>query len=683
MKMRTAHSIRMALVLYIFFILFGAFRLFAAPASSADKINLTDSWKFSVDADETGLEKGYDKPNLDIAAWRNIKVGVPYENQGIIQKNQKYDGELPYNGISWYCRDILIPKDWEKSDLIVNLGTIDDSSKIWFNGNVIGESENVDSPTEFKIKHDFVKYGEQNRISIRIKDIRLSGGMTVGSPYIRRMSKWETIKLDIKTPRYNVYYKDEEVKFDITVSEISGVSELEVICKIMDIDLTPIANQKIQIAISQNPAVVSSASVNLKQLPVGWYGIDLSVEENGNIMATIPFSFVVFSGDVKFEEPDKSPFALCGGSLFHITTEEHKTIGERRLALHRLCGAVYGRNDLWWHEIEKEKGKFDFEKSDSAVALFQKHDINLLGILCYASKWSVDFKAPSTDSELDEYINYVKTIVSRYKGKIKYWEVWNEPNLDEFWKPKPNADDYSKMLKRAYTEIKKIDPEIKVIGMVTSLCDVEFVGKCLKNGCGAYMDVISVHPYQDPSPPTDMSSEIGKIYKLKNLLSEYKLTTPIWITECGWQTNNKPARLQASYLVKYYVDLFSRNIVDRIYWFNLDDWQTRGSSQCCQYGILYIDMSPKPSYASYHFMTEMLHDFTEIIALKNTPDGISGYRASFKNKQPVYIFWSEKGSQVLGCSEDTKKAFDIYGREKPILDGKIEVSTEPCFLIKE
>lgn len=44
------------------------------------------------------------------------------------------------------------------------------------------------------------------------------------------------------------------------------------------------------------------------------------------------------------------------------------------------------------------------------------------------------FIPPTTDEQIDAFIKHVRFMVNRYKGAMKYWELWNEQNIG-YWQP--------------------------------------------------------------------------------------------------------------------------------------------------------------------------------------------------------------------------------------------------------
>lgn len=80
-------------------------------------------------------------------------------------------------------------------------------------------------------------------------------------------------------------------------------------------------------------------------------------------------------------------------------------------------------------KMEPTRGKFDFKEQDYWVNLAQKKPMRLHGhCLVYhegAPEWLTKFSGSTSDFEA-AVKNHIQTVVGRYKGKIKSWDVINE-----------------------------------------------------------------------------------------------------------------------------------------------------------------------------------------------------------------------------------------------------------------
>lgn len=78
---------------------------------------------------------------------------------------------------------------------------------------------------------------------------------------------------------------------------------------------------------------------------------------------------------------------------------------------------------------------------------------------------------PYTDEQINAYVNYCKFVVSHFRDEVKYFEIWNEPNITAFNPENRTAADYTKLLKAAYEGIKSVNPNAVVIGGVCATPD--------------------------------------------------------------------------------------------------------------------------------------------------------------------------------------------------------------------
>ena len=105
----------------------------------------------------------------------------------------------------------------------------------------------------------------------------------------------------------------------------------------------------------------------------------------------------------------------------------------------------------------------------------------------YGPSWTVPNKFQTPPDDLSLWDNYLTRTVKRYKGKVKYWEIWNEPDISPVLKHKPEL--YFKLLKRNYKQIKEIDPKAEVIGICGS--HMWFFKAALEANALDYLDIIS------------------------------------------------------------------------------------------------------------------------------------------------------------------------------------------------
>ena len=172
--------------------------------------------------------------------------------------------------------------------------------------------------------------------------------------------------------------------------------------------------------------------------------------------------------------------------------------------------------------------------------------------------------------------------MSRYRGRIPAYIIWNEPNLALEWNgqpPDPTA--YVELLEAGYRAIKETDPDALVVsaGLAPTntqndeaLDDRLFLQQMYEAGAAPFFDVLGAHAYGFGHPPADPRGahdglNLARTEDLRDIMVERgDGDKPVWITEMGWTVQgNEHSRWQevseaqqAEYLVGA-LDLIERN----------------------------------------------------------------------------------------------------------------------------
>jgi hypothetical protein len=345
-------------------------------------------------------------------------------------------------------------------------------------------------------------------------------------------------------------------------------------------------------------------------------------------------------------------FGLNGVGFFHYRdSADAHDIAQRKMDALRSAGARWDRFDFWWGEIEPEKGKWKWDKADWIVEFYRRNGIGMLPILCYRANWMQS--PPHTEEDFREFAEYVFRVVDRYKGAVKYWEIWNEPNIPTFWKP-PSAVDYAKLLKAAYMAAKKADPNCVIMGASANETDVNWLLDIAKNGATTYMDVVSFHPYSMADGPEEMqlARQIENVHAVMAQIGRPEI--PIWITEMGWIADiNKPDEVaaQCKYMVQSHVIALAGG-VEKLFWFNLQDWKEGEKLE--GWGMLSPEGKAKATGTVYRFLVDKLGGakFLGCLPLQNG----SAYLFERAGKT-VVIAWARRGQQTSFPVSTSAKAY--------------------------
>jgi hypothetical protein len=236
-----------------------------------------------------------------------------------------------------------------------------------------------------------------------------------------------------------------------------------------------------------------------------------------------------------------------------------------------------------WPQLEPERGKWDFKLLDRYVGLAAEHDIDIVLTLGLTPSWaSARPEEPSAykpgnaaePTNINDWTNYVRTVAQRYKGVIRTYEIWNEPNVKGTFTGTPAS--MLQLSRAAYEALKSIDRSISVISpSATANAGVDWLSTFLQDGGCQYSDVIGYHFYVTPDPP---EATIALIRQVKGVLKSKRCADkPLWNTEFGWAAPKhfSSDSEAAGYLMRAYIVAWLMG-VDRSYWYAWDNhnWST-------------------------------------------------------------------------------------------------------------
>ena len=102
------------------------------------------------------------------------------------------------------------------------------------------------------------------------------------------------------------------------------------------------------------------------------------------------------------------------------------------------CQLVVGEGNLKWSELRPTRGTFAFQLADDLMAFADKNGMEMRGhtLVWYASNPDWVEAIANADEARAEMVHHIETVVGRYKGRVRSWDVVNEPMADH---PKTGA----------------------------------------------------------------------------------------------------------------------------------------------------------------------------------------------------------------------------------------------------
>ncbi len=311
---------------------------------------------------------------------------------------------------------------------------------------------------------------------------------------------------------------------------------------------------------------------------------------------------------------DTLPFGM-GIYASHRTNGDETTTA---LGLARDAGIKWTRDEIGWGPLQPTKDEWRWDKFDHAIDITREHGVQILGLLAYSAKWAASAETPDGEPDvvsmpdLGAWKEYVSAVVERYRDRIRVWQMWNEPNGDAFWHPRPDAREYARLLAAGYEAAKAVDPDCWVVGCNMSMVDLEYQRALFDEGGWEHCDVVGVQPYRPPLTP-EHSDLLGDMRNIAALCDRFGGVRPIWITEIGYPTYNGPASSSewwsAQMLMRTYLTAWSSGLVQKVFWYDYRDDGTDPGDAECNFGIVRRDWTPKPAYEALKTMATTLDGF--------------------------------------------------------------------------
>ncbi len=277
-----------------------------------------------------------------------------------------------------------------------------------------------------------------------------------------------------------------------------------------------------------------------------------------------------------------------------------------------------------WREVEPTQNQFHWEATDRFMAGAEYYGFEVIVRLDQHPAWasSVDLSVNAPPEKLEDYEDYVERVVARYKGRVKGYIIWNEPNLAIEWggeRPDPVA--FTELLEVGYEAVKVSDPDALVVagGLAPTnnndqhgYDDRLFLRAMYEAGAADYFDVLSAHPYsfgQAPDAPEadNQHPAFVRLAEIRAIMVEYgDEDKPVWITEMGWTIAPPPEQAdievnlqqQSDYLIEA-IEIIQRDWpwVELITVWNLS--VPTPDDPFGGYSMLDFDGQPRPVYEAW------------------------------------------------------------------------------------
>ncbi|MEO8504798.1 MAG: cellulase family glycosylhydrolase, partial [Acidobacteriota bacterium] len=281
----------------------------------------------------------------------------------------------------------------------------------------------------------------------------------------------------------------------------------------------------------------------------------------------------------------------------------------------QAAGFGWVRVDFVWATIEPAPGEFDFRASDAIVDAAAIRGLSVLAILGYTPDWATDGPVGSgVPRSAAEWQTFCARVATRYAGQVERFEIWNEPNLPQFWAGS-RAEYIDVILRPGAAAVHAANPSARIGGpglahLVSGDSDwYRWLYDVLQTSADS-LDFVTHHVY-DSDGDTDVSKKLTGSTQFANQPSLWDIQNPslrevlkyqgwyparpIWLTETGWNSSQVGDAAQAQYtagfLNQWFTGVDGHTWLDRAF-----IYAARDGIGTDQFGLMHADGRPKPAY---------------------------------------------------------------------------------------
>ena len=381
-----------------------------------------------------------------------------------------------------------------------------------------------------------------------------------------------------------------------------------------------------------------------------------------------------------------------------------------------LCGKaglVWVRDwSLKWKDVEPEKGRFTFAAPDQQIDRPLRHGLSVLAMLPFpSSEWSSTAPAEMRKGggyrarravvamaprDMGEFENYVGRTVAHYRGRVTWWQVFNEPLFTSYALPRKHGYDggtYARYTKAFVRAARKADPQCKVLAGIGYLRDGQILddfAKFFEAGGLEGIDAVDIHHYPRIRPP-EFAEPL--LEGLNALMDKHGGRKPIWLTEYGYYADDEPwavpmpssgfnrplasESLQCAYAVRW-ATLMLANGVDKVFYHaGTCDGVNSDSLQ----GIFYeYGGQPHKIYAAQAVMSHLFTPACRFVKRLALGQGAKGYLFRDGGRL-VAVVWAPRGvrPKPIELGDNRLRVWDIMGR--PQKAGRLALSGTPLYVL--
>lgn len=262
------------------------------------------------------------------------------------------------------------------------------------------------------------------------------------------------------------------------------------------------------------------------------------------------------SPQIDFQNPAATP------PFLGITVQlEDKTTTEQAIALQHLRAVGFGwvRQRIDWGEVEALPAHYDWTTSDALIASISASGLTPVIVLDGSPAWARDtrdqlLEAPATAPPADPqtFARFAAEFASRYGNQVRYYQLWDEPNIAPHWGNHwIDPVGYAQLLIAASSAIRSADSDAVILTAALAptadrgqlaIDEVYFLQRMIAAGAAPWFDALAIQPLGFGHAPSDSRQSLQRLNFQRAALIRRALIDagmgdkPIWAVRFGWNT---------------------------------------------------------------------------------------------------------------------------------------------------
>ena len=343
-----------------------------------------------------------------------------------------------------------------------------------------------------------------------------------------------------------------------------------------------------------------------------------------------------------------------------------------------------------WPYIEQVKNQFNWARLDEFVNLAKAHHMSILfserGVppwaaadrsTCHSQPPFGDY-CSSTVSNMRDWENFVTALVTKYKGQIQVYELWNEPQTAFTG----TLAQFVALTQHEHDIIRSLDPAATILSPSMVSYGAQYLDSYFATGGTRDIDAVAMHAYPDPSHDVAETVTTSMTTTILSVMSKYGLADkPLWDTEGSWGYATSGAitdpNLRAAFVARYYLLHWSIGI-SRLYWYGWDN-DDIGTLWSSRHG-------PSEAALAYAQVYNWMHG-----AMMARPCSLNGARSPYsavftcdltrRGGYQARAVWNTEGSSTYVAPEKFTRRRNLAGNKYSIPSNhEVPIGLKPVLL---